>query len=337
MVRRETFGEPVPVADQIGSSITRAFFSVSTNGVLACTAPAARVNEEINWYDRQGRPLGQAATGGEYQDLALSPSGTHLAYNRSTQGSVRRIWVLDIARAIHTRLTFIPENARGPAWSPDGRRIAFSGVSGTSIYIQDVTTGGSAEQIFQTAAINVVSSWTRDGRYLLYTQTTGAFDVWALSNPAGGGERKAVAVANSENAESHGQVSPDSRWVAYESAESGRYEVYVRPFPPGDGRVGKWLVSSNGGQLPRWRGDSAELFYFGLDRTLMAVDTKTQPGFQAATPHPLFNLPSAAIQNMAAAYDVAPDGKRFVIITPGKDAISAPATVLLNWEQVLKK
>jgi Tol biopolymer transport system component len=334
--RRETFGEPVPVAEQIGSSITRAFFSVSANGVLVYRGGGG-INEEINWYDRQGRALGPAEIGGEYQDLALSPSGTHLAYNRITQGTTRQIWILDIARAINSRLTFIPEGARGPAWSPDGHRIAFSGIAGTSIYIQDVATGGSAEQIFQTPATNVVSAWTRDGRYLLYTQTTAAFDVWALSVPAGGGERKAIAIANSENAELHGQVSPDSRWVAYDSTESGRYEVYVRPFPPGDGRVGKWLVSSNGGQLPRWRGDSAELFYLSLDRTFIAVDTKTQPGFQSATPHPLFSLQTVAVQSMAAVYDVAPDGKRFIVITPGKDAISAPATVLLNWEQTLKK
>jgi eukaryotic-like serine/threonine-protein kinase len=334
--RLETAGEAVPVAEQIGGSITRAFFSVSTNGVLAYRSGGG-FSSLIEWYDRQGHPAGQAASEGDYQDVALSPDGTRLAYNRPTQGAIRQIWLLDLARNVHTRLTFVPEGARAPTWSPDGRLLAFSSVAGSQIYLQDVTTGGSAQPLFQTPASNVVSDWTRDGRFLLYTQTTHAFDVLALSNPSGGGERKPVAVADSEFVEMHGLVSPDSRWVAYDSTETGKYEVYVRPFPPGDGRAGKWLVSSNGGQQPHWRGDGAELFYIGLDHNLMAVDVNTQPTFQAGTPHALFVMPPTNAQSLQSVYDVTRDGKRFVLITPGPAAVSAPATIVLNWEAALKK
>jgi serine/threonine protein kinase/Tol biopolymer transport system component len=334
--RLEIVGEPVPIAEQVGSNITRAFFSVSGNGVLVYRSGSS-ASEEIGWFDRQGRPLGTAVGSGVYQDLALSPDGSRLAYNRTIQGSVYDIWVLDIARAIHTRLTFIPEGARGPAWSPDGRSLAFSAVTGPAMYIQDVATGGAARQIFQASAVSTVSNWTGDGRFLLYTQTTGAFDVMALSNPSGGGERKPIPVANSEFGEMQGQVSPDSRYVAYYSGESGRYEIYVRPFPPGDGNTGKWLVSTSGGAQPRWRRDGAELYYIAADRTLMAVEVKTQPMFQSGTPHPLFPVAQFTMQSPAALYDVTPDGKRFVVISPGREMAGTPATVVLNWEAALKK
>jgi Tol biopolymer transport system component len=334
--RMETTGEPLPIAEQVGSSITRAFFSVSDNGMLVYRGGGAATDQMV-WFDREGRVLGAAADAGEYQDLALSPDGTRLAYNRPTQGPIRQIWILDIARAVHNRLTFIPEGARAPVWSPDGRRLAFSGATTSDIYIQDVAAGGSAERVFQAAASNILSDWSRDGRFIVYTQTTNAFDVLALTNPLGGGERKALPVANSEFVELHGRVSPDGHWIAYDSAESGRYEIYVRPFPPGEGRTGKWQVSSNGGQQPRWRGDGGELYYLGLDRMLTAVEVKTGASFQSGTPHALFNAPANSAQSLSSSYDVTQDGRQFIAITAGSATAAAPATVVLNWDAALKR
>jgi len=334
--RLETRGEAIPIAEQIGTSITRAFFSVSAGGVLAYRSGGA-ANTQLTWYDRQGRALGVAAEAGLYQDAAISPDGGRLAYSRPTQGAMRQLWILDSARGIHTRFTFVPEGAQSGAWSPDGRHLAFSSVSGTAIYVKEVSNGGNAEPVFQTEAINFVNDWSPDGRFLLYTQATNALDVWALPNPLGGGGRKAIPIANSGFTEMHGQVSPDSRWVAYDSNESGNTEVYVCPFPPGDGRAGKWLISSKGGLQPRWRGDGKELFYLAPDHTLMTVDVTTGPVFQSATPHTLFPTPAISGNTLPYQYDVTRDGKRFVVLTPSPGAVSIPATVVLNWEAALKR
>jgi Tol biopolymer transport system component len=333
--RMETTGEGVPIAEQVGSSITRALFSVSANGVLAFRAGGA-ASSQLTWFDRQGQVLGQAGAPDDYQDPSISPDGTHLAYIRPTQGSVREIWILDIAHSIHTRLTFVPDGARGPQWSPDGRRIAFSSSSGPEVYIQDVANAGAAEQVFQAGAANTITDWSPDGRYLVSTLTAHTFDVMALPL-ATGGDRKLLPIADSQSAEMHGRVSPDSRWIAYDSTESGRTEVYVRPFPPGDGRTGKWMVSPNGGQQARWRGDGGELIYLAPDRNLMAVDVKTQPVFQSGTPHALFPIPVQVGQNLMSIYDATRDGKRFVFITPSQAAATSPATIVVNWEQAIRR
>ena len=307
--RLEIAGEAVPIAAHVGTSITRAFFSVSGNGVLAYRGGGGPTTE-LRWYDRAGRVL-QLATpsAAEYQDVAISPDGTRVAYNRLING-LRQMWILDVPRAVQTRFTFVPEGLRSPSWSPDGHHLVFSGLSTGNIYIQDVNNIGNAQAVYRAEGPIAMDQWSPDGRFLLYTQITKSFDIWALTNPLSGGERKAIAVANSEFSEMHGQVSPDSRWVAYDSNESDRAEIYLRPFPPGDGRAGKWLISSNGGQQPRWRGDGKELFYLGPDRTMMAVDVKADPVFQSAAPHALFTAAAVNANSVMFQYDVTRDGKR---------------------------
>jgi len=135
---------------------------------------------------------------------------------------VRQIWILDVARGRHTRLTFVPEGVRAPVWSPDGRFLAFSGFGSNRIYVQDADANGNAEAVFQTELVSITSDWSSDGRYLLYTQVSKNYDVWALANPAGGGERKVFPLANTDFTEMHGQFSPDSRWVAYDSTDPAR-------------------------------------------------------------------------------------------------------------------
>ena len=135
----------------------------------------------------------------------------------------------------------------------------------------------------------------------------------------------------------HGQVSPDSRWVAYDSNETGRSEIYVRPFPPGGDRSGKWQISANGGQQPRWRGDGKEIFYLGPGGNMMAVDVTTStaggtPVFQSGVPKVLFKEPSPV-----PFWDVTADGKKFLLQAPVREAVSAPFKVVLNWEAALKK
>jgi Tol biopolymer transport system component/predicted Ser/Thr protein kinase len=332
----ETKGEAVPVAEHVGTSITRALFSVSAAGVLAYRSGNGPATQ-LEWYDRQGRIVGRSADGLEFQDVAVSPEGTRLAYNQMTQGSVRQIWIFDLARALQTRFTFMTESVRSPAWSRDGRYLAFGGNSTNQIYIKDVANSGDAEAIFQNESPVAVNQWSPGDRFLIYSQTANAYDVFALANPRGGGERKAIPVANTEYSELHGQVSPDSRWVAYDSNESGRSEVYVRPFPPGDGRNGKFVISSNGGLQPRWGAGGKELFFLTTDRRMMAVSVKAGPVFEAGTPRALFSTPTMSVNNQLFQYDVAPDGNRFFIVAPSSSAASAPATIVLNWQAALKR
>jgi hypothetical protein len=160
----------------------------------------------------------------------------------------------------------------------------------------------------------------------------------ALQDPLNSGGRKVIPVANNEAfTESHGQVSPDSRWVAYDSNESGKAEVYVQPFPPGQGRTGKWLISTDGGLQPRWRGDGKELYYLSNDRRMMVVDVKAASAFEAGTPRSLFSTPPMNTNAVLGQYDVTRDGKRFLLIAPSLSAASIPATVVLNWRTGLKQ
>jgi Tol biopolymer transport system component len=254
------------------------------------------------------------------------------------QGSVRQIWIQDLARSLPMRFTFATESVRSPAWSPDGRFLAFGGNSTNQIYVKDVANSGEEEPIFQSPSPVAVTQWSPDGRFLIYSTAANAYDVFALSNPRGAGERKAIPVANSETySEMHGQVSPDSRWIAYDSNESGRSEVYVRSFPPGDSRGPKSLVSSNGGLQPRWRGDGKELFYVSVDGRMMAVDVKIAPRFDAGTPRALFSTLVMNLRSQLFQYDVARDGKRFFIIGPSSSSASSPATIVLNWQVGLKR
>jgi Tol biopolymer transport system component len=183
----------------------------------------------------------------------------------------------------------------------------------------------------------IVNDWSPDGRFMLINQPTNRYDLFAILDPLQPGTHQAVAVADSTFSEMHGQISPDSRFVAYTSNESGRAEVYVRPFPPGDGRTGKWLVSYNGGTQPRWRGDGKELYYLDAGHTIMATDISTQPGFRAGTPHALFTSPAISGNQTLFQYDVTRDGKRFLVIGPIEGAVAEPTTVVLDWQAAVKK
>jgi Tol biopolymer transport system component len=335
--RFEMAGEPAPIAEQVVTSITRAFFSVSLNGVLAYRGGSGP-SSQLTWFDREGHNLGRAGEPGDYQDMALSKDASRVAYGRPSQGGNRQVWTLDIARGINTLLSFRPDGSNTPVWSSDGKYVAFSSARGNAIYVKDAANSGSERPVLQTGMTKFLNDWSQDGRYLLYTEATTSLDLFALPDPLGTGERKPIPVANLGLNESQGQFSPDGRWVAYTSDESSRFEIYVVPFPPGDGRTGKSLVSSAGGRQPRWRADGKELYYLGLDGSVMAVDTRTDPVFQAATPHALFQAPTIAnATNFQYRYDATRDGKKFLVVNGLVGEPSSPVTVVLNWETGLKK
>jgi Tol biopolymer transport system component len=337
--RFEVTGEPAQIAEQVVTSFTRAYFSVSLNGVLAYRGGSGPTSE-LTWFDRGGHNLGRAGEPSYYEDMALSKDASRVAYGRPSQGGNRQIWTLDIARDINTLLGFRPDGSRTPVWSSDGKYVAFSSARGNAIYVKDAANSGSERPVLQTGIVKWVNDWSLDGRYLLYTENTASLDLFALPDPLGTGERKPIPVANSRFNESQGQFSPDGRWVAYASDESGRHEIYVVPFPPGDGRTGKSLVSSAGGLQPRWRADGKELYYLGLDGSVIAVDTQTDPAFQAETPHALFRPPtftSGNATNTVYRYDATRDGKKFLMVNALVGEPPSPVTVVLNWETGLKK
>jgi Tol biopolymer transport system component len=271
--------------------------------------------------------------------MVLSKDASRVAYSLPSEGGNRQIWTLDNARGINTRLSFRPDGSRTPVWSSDGKYVAFSSARGNAIYVKDAANSGIERPVLQTGMTKFVNDWSLDGRYLLYTEATTSLDLFALPDPLGTGERKPIPVANSGFNESQGQFSPDGRWVAYASDESSRFEIYVVPFPPGDGRTGKSLVSSAGGRQPRWRADGKELYYHGLDGNLMAVDTQTDPAFQRLrTPHALFQAPTIAnATNIEYRYDARRDGKTFLMVNVLVGEPSSPVTVVLNWEKGGKK
>ncbi len=347
--RLEPRGEPVLLAEHVGSFLLSATFSASASGVLTFRAgKTATPLSALRWYSRQGKDLGYAREPGTYAytDLAISPEGTRVAATRvdPNVGPGQGIWLLDLARGVSARFTFDVAPDIAPVWSPDGTRIAFSASrSGGSGIYQKAANGAGKEQplVATTNDSKFPNDWSRDGRFLLYTQQdarTNA-DLWVLPLAANGTPSGTPApFANTEFSEGAGQFSPDTRWIAYASDESGRSEIYVQPFPAPPGGGSKTSVSRDGGNQPRWRRDGKELFYLSFDGKLMAVDVTEGPIFKVGTPKPLFQAPVTSIQSRTdvsgLGWDVTSDGQRFLF-----DAVKTSPeslTTVLNWTAELK-
>ena len=216
-----------------------------------------------------------------------------------------------------------------PAWSPDGRYVAYNGSQGID---RKATNGAAPEELLlPSRTLAVPKSWSPDGRYLIYAQInpgTGA-DLFAL--PIGPPDPHPLVLAQTQATEAQGQFSPDGHWVAYTSNESGQSEIYVISFPPAPNE-GRWVVSRGGGVMPRWRRDGKELFFISPDWKMMAVDVSTHPTFQSGTPHALFDteMVDTGIRTGPMSWDIAPDGKRFLIISENSAGASS-LNVILNW------
>ena len=334
-------GEPVPLAESISTNLSRAAFGVSPAGVLAYRTGSDSTDVEYVWFDREGRTLGQAGQPGLLRSgVALSPDGARLAHGQGRPPA--RIAILDLARGIDAPLTSNPEGASTLAWSPDGKWIAYSSSgSGSTIYLKDAANGAAERILLQSPSVKYVTGWSPDGRFLLYSELSlgsGLSGLWALPDPLGSGERKPVSLSEGRFSELQAAISPDGRWLAYVSTESGTREIYARPFPPGDGRSGRVKVSPAGGVEPRWRADGRELYYRAPDGKLMATDMTTAGAvLQLGVPHALFATPSAADDALVYHYDVARDGKRFLLAVSSPHSSGTPITLVLNWESALRK
>jgi Tol biopolymer transport system component len=343
--RFELAGEPFPVAEQVDSYLRLGFFSVSANGALAYRSVSIGNISQLVWFDRGGKSLGALGQPADYYGgLALSPDGKRVAVGEGDQAG-SDIWLLDVARGVHTRFTFDTKSLR-PTWSPDGTRLVFSSTRDGSVNIYQKDSSGSGNEELLSKSGNP-EGWSPDGRYLLYIvldPKTNDRDLWVLPDPAGPPENhKPIPYLQTPFSEGQGRFSPDGHWIAYISNESGpaQYQIYVQSFPAG---AGKFQVSTGaGGTQPRWRRDGKEIFYLAADGKLMAVETQTTPRFEARAPKPLFD-PRISRGGLAPyvfyRYDVTADGTRFLVNsapTTTESSASAPITVVVNWLAALKR
>jgi Tol biopolymer transport system component len=335
-------GEPVTVADQVGSYLAMPYFSVSANGVLAYRAgPSGGESRELVWFDRTGKRLGTVGAPGQYSGgVSLSPDGRTIAVERRDVGNID-IWLIDIARGVPTRFTFDSANDRDPVWSPDGSRVAFQSErdGGRQLYVKQANGSGKEQLLLRTGIQAAPNSWSPDGSQLLFDSFDSAgmrsFDLWTLTlSQQQGATTQPAPYLQSEFTDLMGQFSPDGRWVAYTSSESGggRRDVYVQSFPPGNGKF--QISTSDGGSQPRWSRDGKQIFYIAPGSKLMAADVKLSPRFEVGVPRALFDTGvSSSLTDTHFRYDVAPDG-RFLIATTWTAAVKPASglTVVLNWQ-----
>ena len=335
-------GEPRPVADHIELSLattpiplSSASFSASPNGVLVWRQSVNSPQSSMQWFDRSGKKLGVVGEVADYSNPALSPDDSKLAVGiRDPQTKTRDIWIFDLLRGTRTRLTFDPADDLDSIWSPDGTRIAFTSdrTGQRNIYSKAADGSGSEELLLGgKEGQENVEDWSRDGKFLIYNyQPPSGTRLYVLPL---NGDRKPVRFLTTEFLTQQGQFSPNGRWVAYRSTESGRSEIYVQGFTLDSSQArGKWQISVDGGELPRWRRDGKELFYhFG--ETYFSVDVKTDgASFQAGIPRPLFAAPTVSSSATGGSpFVVTRDGQRFLVLAQVEKTTNAPLEVLVNW------
>jgi len=333
-------GDAFPVAEQVQytGGLNYGVFSVSENGILAYQAGGGEDRAQLLWFDANGKQIGSIISPGFHGAVRLSPDGQRLAeFVADTQGANIDIWVHELARGVRTRFTFDPSLDWYPVWSPDGSRIAFaSNRKGQfNLYLKDSAGAGTEELLFESEAEKRPTDWSPDGRFIVFglsdPKGSTRWDIWVLPLF---GDRKPFPFLQTQFDEGGAVFSPDGRWLAYQSNESGRGEVYVAPFP---GPGGKWQISNGGGRLPTWRHDGKGLFYLSTDNKLMAAEvTPKGSSVQVGVPRMLFQTNPTAGPTFARLYDVSPDGKRFLVSTTAEGA-SAPFTLVVNWTAVVKK
>jgi Tol biopolymer transport system component len=324
--------EPFPLAEQVGFNavLGNAAFSVSENGTLTYMSGIIGGGQPA-LFDREGKRLSSVGPQGEYFNLFFSPDEKGVAAAMSDpQTGARDIWLLDIARGSPARFTLDASEDFLPIWSPEGSRIVFvSDREGAgNLYQKSASGAGNAELLFKSNERKWPGDWSRDGRFIICTNLSqkAKNDLWVLPMT---GEQKPFSYLQTTYNEDHPRFSPDGRFVAYTSDESGRWEVYVQTFPVSGG---KWIVSTNGGAQPRWRRDGKEIFFMAPDRKIMAADTKLEGDiFEAGVPKVLFQTNVVSYPNPRNVYDVSADGQHFVIITPPEEATSTPIAVVTNW------
>ena len=336
--RLEVTGQPVPVLDGVKTSPNSgaADFAVSDTGSLVYLPENAYIHDgQIVWVDRKKQVKELAAPARHYGSPHISPDGQRIAVAIPSGSSGSDVWVYEIPHGTLTRLTF-DEHSSAPIWSPDGKRIAFATTrpTGPAILVKPADGSGAEETLVAGESLILVpTSWSSDGKFLAYWAVGSATgrDIWIAPLT---GERKPQPFLQTKFNEMQARFSPDSRWIAYQSEESGRYEVYVQPFP---GPGGKWQISTNGGTTPVWAQNGRELFYMSSGN-FMSVSVTAQPTFSASTPRIVADYPPFLMGRLSnGVYDVSADGQRFLFVRANvENGPPDEVRVVLNWTEELK-
>jgi len=324
--RLEATGEAIPVADPVQEedSILRSTFSVSANGLLAYAEGTTGFGRELVWFDRGGKRIGDLPGAEAYRTPRISPDGRHVTYTRSGNGY--DIWSYDVARGVKTQLTFgftVGQANLDAVWSPDGKKIVYTSVRNGKygFYAKAADGSGNEEMMLEGGdAVENLSDWSQDGKYLAIQKQQQKIYILKAS------EHKAELFQESPFPQAAPTFSPDGKWLAYCSTESGEQKVYVVPFP---GPGGKTQVSPGGGCIPRWRKDGKELFYLSTDNKIMAADVKANGGnFEVGGVKPLFET---RVYRYNGGYDVTGDGQKFIVAYEAGQP-NAVITLVENWD-----
>jgi serine/threonine protein kinase len=327
--RLQLTGDPKPIAQGVefnpfgGTGL----FTASDNGVLAYRAGGGAVPLSLVWVNRSGAEQRLPAPPHNYTFPRISPDGQRVAVGIEEGGG--QIWLYDIARDALSRLTFEDAANFDPVWTPDGKHITFKG-KGNRLFWQLANGGGAAEELLSStvAGNSIPGSWSPDGKELAFIDGGAIRNIYILPLQ----DRKPHVFAESQTYESAPSFSPDGKWMVYVSNESGRNEVYVRPYP---GPGGRWQISTDGGTEAVWNPKGRELFYRQGPK-MMAVDYQVQPTFSAGKPHMLFEGSFTPSPRSAPDYDVSPDGQRFLMLKAGEQS-AGEINVVLNWPEQLKQ
>ena len=333
----ELSGDPQPIVQGVAQyAYGMAAFSASTTGVLVYRSVIGD-GAALTWFDRAGKQVGTIPTPGPFGNPAISPDGKFVAFN-ADDGSNPEIWTADLATGHTRRLTFDPEVDHTPVWSPDGNRIAFDSHRGGlgELYVKALGGGSPESRLLPWNEALGPDDWSRDGKFLTVTSwsRTRNRDVWILPLQHG---HKPFQYLQTKSDEYLARFSPDGKWIAYMSDQTGREEIYVQAFDgasPASG--GKWLISLSGGSQPVWRANGTELFYLAPDNKIMAADVTTKATFTAGRPKVLFAIAALSRRGNRNDYDVSPDGQRFLVRIVWRRNPPDPINVFVNWAAALK-
>jgi eukaryotic-like serine/threonine-protein kinase len=342
-----TSGESQMIADQVGfqPSTYGGAFAVAENGTIVYNPTVGASLSVLTWYDRAGKEMGHVGDIGVIANPALSPDDTRSTMDVVDAKATKvNIWLSDFKHGTNSRFTFDPAEDSSTSWSRDGAWVAYRSLQTdfTHVYLKEAQGLQPAKSIFVFEGVHqmddmVPNSWTLDGKQLLCTWQLGSGGSQLVLVPTSGGPFVPLNITKSSGVidESNGQISPDGKWVAYASHESGDWEIYVTTFPTPSG---KWQVSRSGGTEPRWRGDGKEIFYIGQKSTLMAVPVNGEGTFSVGNPSPLFHtqLRAQVSSTDLFSYDVTKDGQRFLVNRYARPSQIAPIHVVLNSTADLK-
>jgi Tol biopolymer transport system component len=328
-------GDPVPIAEQVTAGVNGASeFHASDNGILVFSAAAAQGARLVE-LDRSGKQTRQFTLPPAILHPALSPDGRRIALRvLDPQSHTRDIWLVEPERDIATRFTYEPTNENYPLWSPDGHRILYwsDAPTGPGLYLKQITGAGQTEFVLPWKAGEIeLTDWSRDGRYVLFTTPGSAhFAIQMLDMT----DHKVSTFLEGPFDAGYARLSPDGRYIAYTSNESGRYEVYVQTFPD---RSDKWQVSNKGGYESEWSADGKQIYYIGADQHLTTVPIRMTPAFDPGVPQSLFPINVVNPDAGRNHYVVSADGQRFTVTVPA-GMNSLPNTyVVVNWTEGLAR